>query len=105
MTSRPGRAPRATLMVMVALALLVTRWSRGFGAASSATSPSNSQLLLDAARAVARTLVAQVPLTPGTRVALRAELGAVPGVETDVADALVMALNDRRIECVLLAPI
>jgi hypothetical protein len=102
MTSRPGRARRAALLpVLVALALIGTPWSRVFGA----TSPSNSQLLLDAARAVARTLVAQVPLTPGTRVALRAEIGTAAGVETDVADALVMALNDRRIECVLLAPI
>jgi len=101
MTSRPGRARRALLPVLVALSLAVTPWSRVFGA----TSPSNSQLLLDAARAVARTLVAQVPVTPGTRVALRAEVGAVPGVETDVADALIMALNERRVECVLLAPI
>lgn len=100
MTSRPGRATRALLPLIVALALIVTPWSRVFGAIS----PSNSQLLLDAARAVARTLVGQVPLTPGTRVTLRPEVGTVPGVETDVADALVMALNERRIECVLLAP-
>jgi hypothetical protein len=103
MTSRPGRAARAGFVLLVALALAVVPWSRVSGASRTLASPSNAQLLLGAVRAVAHQLVYQAPLTPGMRVALRADAGE--GVESDVADALVMALNQRHIECVVLPPL
>lgn len=97
MTSRtPGRLLRAAL---VSFALVP-----GLAApvrADAPVSPSNAQLLLGASRAVVRKLVAEAPLTPGARVGVRPEPGQ--GVESDVLDALVMALNERRIECVVLA--
>lgn len=103
MTSRPGRAARATFVLLVALILVATAGPRVLGASRTMVSPSNAQLLLHAARAVARQLVSQVPLVPGARVALRADAGF--GIESDVADALVMALNARQIECFVLAPL
>jgi hypothetical protein len=102
MTSRPGRALRATFVLLLAAALAAIPTARVQGA-DRLGAPSNAQLLLGAVRAVARQLVAQAPVTPGTRVAVRADAGQ--GVESDVLDALVMALNERRIECVVLEPI
>ncbi len=64
---------------------------------------SNSAILLSATRGAAATLIAQVPLTPGTKVALRPE--ADGRFDQDVRDALVEALTRRRIQCVLLAPV
>lgn len=103
MRFRPGRAARATFVLLVAFVLAATPWSRVLGASRMMVSPSNAQLLLNAARAVARQLVSQVPLVPGARVALRADAGQ--GIESDVADALVMALNERKIDCIVLAPL
>ncbi len=103
MRFRPGRAARATFVLLVAFVLAATPWSRVLGASRTMVSPSNAQLLLNAARAVARQLVSQVPLVPGARVALRADAGQ--GIESDVADALVMALNERKIDCIVLAPL
>lgn len=103
MTFRPGRAARATFVLLLAFVLAATPWSRVAGASRTMVSPSNAQLLLNAARAVARQLVSQVPLVPGARVALRADAGQ--GIESDVADALVMALNERKIDCIVLAPL
>ena len=101
MTSRPGRPRAALVSLTVALVLCVLAPARGArGADDEPASPSNALLLLDATRAVARSLVAQAPLTPGTRVGLVQEPGQA--METDVLDALVMALNERRIECVVL---
>jgi hypothetical protein len=99
MTSRPGR-PRAALLflALVFCALLPAKGVRG--ASDDPVPATNAQMLLAASRAVARSLVAQAPLTPGTRVGLRQEPGQA--METDVLDALVMALNERRIECVVL---
>jgi len=99
MTSRPGR-PRAALLslALVLCAVLPAKGARG--ASDDPVPATNAQMLLAASRAVARSLVAQAPLTPGTRVGLRQEQGQA--METDVLDALVMALNERRIECVVL---
>jgi len=99
MTSRPGR-PRAALLslALVLCAVLPAKGARG--ASDDPVPATNAQMLLAASRAVARSLVAQAPLTPGTRVGLRQEPGQA--METDVLDALVMALNERRIECVVL---
>jgi hypothetical protein len=64
--------------------------------------PTNTALLARAALGAARELVGQVPLGTGVRVGLRREgddkLGA------DVQEALLQALNERRITCVLLPP-
>jgi len=104
MTSRPGRPRAALVSLTVALVLCVLAPARGArGAEDSPVSPSNALLLLDATRAVARSLAAQAPLTPGTRVGVRREAGE--GVNSDALDALVMALNERRIECVVLEPL
>jgi len=104
MTSRPGRPRAALVSLTVALVLCVLAPARGArGAEDEPVSPSNALLLLDATRAVARALVAQAPLTPGTRVGVRREAGE--GVNSDALDALVMALNERRIECVVLEPL
>jgi hypothetical protein len=104
MTSRPGRPRAALVSLTVALVLCVLAPARGArGADDEPVSPSNALLLLDAARAVARSLIAQAPLTPGTRVGLRREAGE--GINSDALDALVMALNERRIECVVLEPL
>jgi len=85
-------------VALVACAVLPARGARG--ASDEPPPATNAQMLLAASRAVARSLVAQAPLTPGTRVGLRQEPGQA--METDVLDALVMALNERRIECVVL---
>ena len=104
MTSRPGRPRAALVSLTVALVLCVLAPAPGArGAEDEPVSPSNALLLLDATRAVARALVAQAPLTPGTRVGVRREAGE--GVNSDALDALVMALNERRIECVVLEPL
>ena len=104
MTSRPGRARAAFVSLAVALVLCILAPARGArGAEDEPEAPSNALLLLNASRAVARGLVAQAPLTPGTRVGLRREPGE--GVNSDALDALVMALNERRIECVVLEPL
>lgn len=64
--------------------------------------PSNSALLLRSARGVASRLIAQVPLSPGSKIAVKAEgLGAM---EQDVQDALLEALTTRQVQCVLLKP-
>jgi hypothetical protein len=58
----------------------------------------NTEMLV-AARAVARSLADQVPLTPGTRVALQPE-GSNP-VDTDLTEALLLALNRKGFTCEL----
>lgn len=64
---------------------------------------SNTALLARAAHGAARQLVVQVPLSAGTRVGLRAE--GTGRLDADMREALLQALNERRIRCVLLAPI
>ena len=104
MTSRPGRPRAALVSLTAALVLCVLAPARGArGAEDEPVSTTNAQLLLNATRAVARTLAAQAPLTPGTRIGVRREAGE--GVNTDALDALVMAFNERRIECVVLEPL
>jgi hypothetical protein len=98
MTFRRSRRRCGALLVSLALVFGLAPLARG--ADRDAVPPSNAQLLLGVSRAVARRLVAQAPLTPGSRVGLRPEPGQ--GIESDVLDALVMALNERRIECVIL---
>ena len=101
MTLRPGRPRAALCLLALAAALCTVLVPRGArGASDEPVPPTNAQMLLAASRAVARTLVAQAPLTPGTRVGLKQEEGLA--IDTDVLDALVMALNERRIECVVL---
>jgi hypothetical protein len=105
-TRAPGRARRATFLSLVAGPLLGGVLLLAIAPAASARDgapPSNSQLLLQVVRAVARRLVAEAPITPGTRVALRAE--SDQPVDTDAAEALLFALNERRIECVLIPPV
>jgi len=63
---------------------------------------SNTALLARAADGVARQLVAGLPLSPGTRVGLRLE--GTSELEGDMREALLRALNGRRITCVLLEP-
>jgi hypothetical protein len=104
MTSRPGRPRAALVSLAVALVLCALAPVRGAsGAEDEPVMPSNAQLLLGASRAAARSLVAQAPLTPGTRVGLRREPGE--GMNSDALDALIMALNERRIECIVLEPL
>ena len=86
------------LLALVLCAVLPAKGARG--ASDEPPPATNAQMLLAASRAVARSLVAQAPLTPGTRVGLVQEAGQA--IETDVLDALVMALNERRIECIVL---
>lgn len=59
----------------------------------------NTEMLVAAARAVARSLAARVPLAPGSRVALQPE-GRDP-VDTDLTEALLLALNDKGFTCEL----
>lgn len=104
MTSRPGRPRAALVSLTAALVLCVLAPAKGARSAEDEpVSATNAQLLLNATRAVARTLAAQAPLTPGTRIGVRREVGE--GVNSDALDALVMALNERRIECVVLEPL
>jgi len=66
-------------------------------------SRTNTELLVAAARAVAARLAAVVPISGGTRIALQPE-GHDP-VDTDVSEALLLALNARGFECLLLTPL
>lgn len=104
-TRAPGRARRAASRSLVAGALLGGTLLAAIAPAAparDAAPPSNAQLLLQVVQAVARRLVAEAPITPGTRVALRAE--SDQPVDADAAEALLFALNERRIECVLIPP-
>ncbi len=65
--------------------------------------PSNTALLARASRAAAQRLVADVPLTPGTRIGLRAE--GESKLDGDMREALLQAFNARQITCVLLEPV
>ena len=65
-----------------------------------AMAPSNTALLAQAAAGAARRLASQVPLTPGTRVGLRSETDGP--LDADMREALLLALNARKISCVLL---
>jgi hypothetical protein len=65
--------------------------------------PSNTALLARAAQGAARKLVAKAPLLPGTRVGLRAE--GTDKLDADMREALLQALTERRITCVLLSPV
>jgi hypothetical protein len=63
---------------------------------------SNTALLARAAEGVARQLVAGLPLSAGTRVGLRQE--GTSELQGDMREAILRALNGRRITCVLLEP-
>ncbi|MEO6462932.1 MAG: hypothetical protein ABIP29_07635 [Candidatus Eisenbacteria bacterium] len=75
----------------------------GPGLVTRPVAETNTALLARASRAVAGRLVARAPLTPGSRVGLRAE--GAGALDTDMREALLQALNARRISCVLLTPI
>ena len=72
------------------------------GTVTRPLAPSNTALLARAAHGAARQLVAQVPLAAGTQVGLRAEGDGA--LDADMREALLQALNERRIRCLLLAP-
>jgi hypothetical protein len=98
---------RVLALVAVALVPLLARPAAAAAAESQVvTRPlaeTNTALLARAARGAARRLAAQVPVGPGNRVALQAE-GTDP-LEEDMREALLQALNERRITCVLLPPL
>ena len=105
-----ARSQAAFALRMLAVAcMLALAGAAAFAPLSSAApttaapSPSNSELLSEAARAVARKLVSQVPVTPGARIALQAESDRA--VDRDMQEALLLAFNERRIPCVLLKPL
>jgi hypothetical protein len=106
----PGRArragPLAAIFAALGLLALCTPTRPVRAAETSApvkgkVASTNAQLLQAAVQAVANELIADAPLTPGMRIGLRAE--SDQPLDSDVAEALLQALNARRIECVLLA--
>jgi len=109
MTSRaPGRARRAAPLAAILLALGLFATPARDVLAKSTSAPvkgpvaaTNAQLLQAAVQAVANQLIAEAPLTPGMRIGLRAE--SDQPLDSDVAEALLQALNARRVDCVMLA--
>ena len=106
----PGRARRAAPLaaILLALGLLATPARAVLAKSTSApvrgpVAATNAQLLQAAVQAVANQLVSEAPLTPGTRIGLRAE--SDQPLDGDVAEALLQALNARRVDCVMLAAI
>jgi len=106
----PGRARRAAPLaaMLAALGLFATPPCAVFAGNTSApvrgpVAVTNAQLLQAAVQAVANQLVGQAPITPGTRIGLRAE--SDQPLDSDVAEALLQALNARRIDCVMIAAI
>jgi len=106
----PGRARRAAPLaaILAALGLLATPARAVLAGSTSApvrgpVAATNAQLLQAAVQAVANQLVSEAPLTPGTRIGLRAE--SDQPLDGDVAEALLQALNARRVDCVMLAAI
>lgn len=105
--SPPRRPVRALLVALAALVAAGTAGPPPLAAADAPErevtkplAPSNTALLAKAAEGAARQLVARVPLTPGTRVGLRGTGDSK--LDADMREALLQALNARRITCVLL---
>ena len=106
----PGRARRAApfAAILAALGLFATPVRAVLAGSVSApvknpVAATNAQLLQSAVLAVANQLVAEAPLTPGMRIGLRAE--SDQPLDSDVAEALLQALNARHVDCVMLAAI
>lgn len=91
---------RMSLFVMAAILLC------GFGLPPAAADEprvlpaSNTALLARASGAAARRLVAGLPVAAGTKVGLRQE--GTAALDADVREALLQALNAKKIQCVLL---
>lgn len=104
--SNPSPSHRGALCAVVALVLLAVAPADPASAAAksdlvtSALAPTNTALLARASGAVARRLVAESRLQPGQRVGLRPE--GEGKLDADMREALLRALNDRNIACVLL---
>jgi hypothetical protein len=94
--------PRVAVLVVLLAACAAALAPSAARAAADVTrplAPSNTALLARAADGAARSLVAQAPLTPGTRVLLRADSDG--RLDEDMREALLKALNARKIACVL----
>lgn len=73
------------------------------GVVTRPLAPSNTALLARAALSAARRLVSRAPLGAGTKVGLRPE--GDDKLNADMREAILQALNERRITCVLLPPL
>lgn len=94
------RIALAPLFALLALAAPAVPAAAGGGAVTRPLAPTNTALLGKAAHGAAGRLVAQVPLSPGAKVGLRPE--GAGKLDADVREALLQALTERRISCVLL---
>ena len=96
--------PRFALVALACLGLASPAFAVDDpGTVTRPLAPSNTALLARAAHGAARRVVAHLPLTPGTRVGLRPE--GTDRLDADMREALLQALNGRRITCVLLPPL
>jgi len=102
--TRRGHAPWALGIACLALVGAGARAEAdprvaGAGAPRVVAMRTNTELLVAAARAVAAQLTDELPLPPGSRIALQPE-GQNP-VDTDITEALLLALNGKGFTCLI----